>query len=321
MGPNQIASRSRSAASPALPTAATTRPQLASSPATAVLTRGELAIDSAMRFAATSLSAPSTVTETNLRAPSPSLTTRWARSSSSRSSAAAKPASRGSAGSEMAGAPRSAAPPVAKSIRVSDVEVSLSTVMQLNEVSTPRDSRACSTGAAMGASVKTKLSMVAMSGAIMPAPLAMPLRVTGTPPRSTVAVASLGKVSVVMMARAASAMPSSRASATSRSSTPSKRVASSGSPMTPVEARKISPAGAPLARPAISAVRAVEATPVRPVKALALPELTTSSRAFPPPSLARHQSTGAEGQRDLVNTPATAVFSGMTATVTSVRPL
>ena len=221
----------------------------------------------------------------------------------------------------MAGAPRSAAPPVAKSISVSDVEVSLSTVMQLNEASTPRDSSACSAGAAIGASVKTKLSIVAMSGAIMPAPLAMPLIVTGTPPISAVAVASLGKVSVVMMARAASAMPSSRASATSLSSTPSKRDASSGSPMTPVEARKISAAVAPLARPAISAVSRVEATPVRPVKALALPELTTRSRALPPPRFARHQSTGAEGQRDRVKTPATAVPSGSTATVTSVRPL
>ena len=51
MSPNQIDSRSRSAGSPALPTAMTTRPQLASSPATAVLTSGELAIDSAMRLA------------------------------------------------------------------------------------------------------------------------------------------------------------------------------------------------------------------------------------------------------------------------------
>src|SRR5262244_1880910 len=42
---NQIDSRSRSAGSPALPTAMTTRPQLASSPAIAVLTSGELAID------------------------------------------------------------------------------------------------------------------------------------------------------------------------------------------------------------------------------------------------------------------------------------
>jgi hypothetical protein len=46
--PNQIDSLSRSAGSPALPTAITTRPQLASSPAIAVFTSGELAIESAI---------------------------------------------------------------------------------------------------------------------------------------------------------------------------------------------------------------------------------------------------------------------------------
>jgi hypothetical protein len=57
-------------------------------------------------------------------------------------------------------------------------------------------------------------------------------------------------------------------------------------------------------------MRAVSATasrPFRPVNALALPELTTSARALPPESLARHHSTGAEGQRERVNTPATVV--------------
>ena len=51
--------------------------------------------------------------------------------------------------------------------------------------------------------MKTKDSMVAMSGAIMPAPLAMPLIVTVVLPSLTVAVATLGKVSVVMIAFAA----------------------------------------------------------------------------------------------------------------------
>ena len=44
------------------------------------------------------------------------------------------------------------------------------------------DSSACRTGAAIGASVTTKESIVAMSGAIMPAPLAMPLMVTVASP-------------------------------------------------------------------------------------------------------------------------------------------
>ncbi|MHC2805372.1 hypothetical protein ACVMII_005118 [Bradyrhizobium diazoefficiens] len=46
-------------------------------------------------------------------------------------------------------------------------------------------------------------SIVAISGAIMPAPLAMPLMVTLALPSLTVAVATLGKVSVVMIALAA----------------------------------------------------------------------------------------------------------------------
>ena len=58
--PKEIFSLSRSAASPLLPTAITMRPQFASLPAIAVLTKGELAMDSAMRFAALSLSAPET---------------------------------------------------------------------------------------------------------------------------------------------------------------------------------------------------------------------------------------------------------------------
>ena len=107
-------------------------------------------------------------------------------------SARRKPASRGSAGSETVGAPRLAAAPVANSISVSEVEVSLSTVTALKVLPTPFESSACSTGAAIGASVATKDSIVAMSGAIMPAPLAMPLIVTSTPPRSTLAVAYFG---------------------------------------------------------------------------------------------------------------------------------
>ena len=52
-------------------------------------------------------------------------------------------------------------------------------VTALKVSATPCLSRLCSTAGAIGASVKTKDSMVAMSGAIMPAPLAMPQMVTG----------------------------------------------------------------------------------------------------------------------------------------------
>src|SRR5438876_1160838 len=58
--------------------------------------------------------------------------------------------------------------------------------------------------------------MVAMSGAIMPEPLAKPLSVTGTPSIFALRVAPLGKVSVVRMARAASDQPSVHAAALAR---------------------------------------------------------------------------------------------------------
>ena len=114
--------------------------------------------------------------------------------------------------------------------------MSESTVMALNERSTPLPSSACSAGAAIGASVKTNDSIVAMSGAIMPAPLAMPLIVTSASPSLTRAVATLGKVSVVMIARAASISRSGLAAAISPSSALTIGAGSIGSPMTPVEA-------------------------------------------------------------------------------------
>ena len=72
------------------------------------------------------------------------------------------------------------------------VEVSPSTVMQWKERSTERASMSWSRSAGMAASVKTKASMVAMFGWIMPDPLTMPLMVTGRPPMSTVRVAPFG---------------------------------------------------------------------------------------------------------------------------------
>ena len=90
--------------------------------------------------------------------------------------------------------------------------------------------------------------------------------------------------------------------------------------MTPVEAMKISLVCAPIALAAASATCATAAAPTPPVKALALPELTISARADPRPRWARHQSTGAEGHLDRVNTPATAAGRSKSASMTSVRP-
>ena len=133
--------------------------------------------------------APSTRISTNFRAPSPSFTTWWARSRRRSSSASRKPASRRS---RVLSTGATFALPVAKRRSVSEVEVSLSTVIALKLPATPFDSIDWRIGAGIGASVATKESIVAMSGAIMPAPLAMPLMVTVPSPKGTVRVASLG---------------------------------------------------------------------------------------------------------------------------------
>src|SRR5262249_4453471 len=105
-----------------------------------------------------------------------------------------------------------------------------------------------------------------------------------------------------------------------RSMTAANLVASSGSPITPVDARKTCEGLQPAALAAMSAVSLVAARPDFPVKALALPELTT--RALPAPAFkcARHQPTGADGHSDRVNTPATVVPGSNSASSTSVRP-
>src|SRR5882757_8236466 len=130
-------------------------------------------------------------------------------------------------------------------------------VTALKVSSTPLFNNDCSAPDAIGASVNTKASMVAMSGAIMPAPLAMPLMVTFVLPSFATAVATFGKVSVVMIALAAFIQSSGTAVSASVPSTPSNLVASSGSPITPVEARKISLGLHAIALAAIEAVSVV----------------------------------------------------------------
>src|ERR1700746_4145222 len=101
--------------------------------------------------------------------------------------------------------------------------------------------------------------------------------------------------------------------------TRSKACASSGSPITPVEARNTSEVLQPTAAAANLAVSDQPCRPLLPVKALALPELTTRARALPPLICARHHSTGAEGHFERVNTPATLVCGSNSAGITSVR--
>ena len=139
-------SASRSAAAPDLPTAMTMRPQFGSSPAMAVLTSGELAMASAWVRASASSRAPVTFTVTNLVAPSPSFTTWCARSRKTVSSASAKALS-----AAVTSTPEA---PVAPISSVSEVEVSLSTVMQLKLRSLISETSACRSPRLIFASVK-----------------------------------------------------------------------------------------------------------------------------------------------------------------------
>src|SRR5579872_4762521 len=82
--------------------------------------------------------------------------------------------------------------------------------------------------------------MVAMSGAIMPEPLQKPLIVMGTPSILAFRVAPLGKVSVVMMARAPSDQPSAETAAIAPGRPARILSAGGGSPITPVEEMKTS---------------------------------------------------------------------------------
>ena len=91
--------------------------------------------------------------------------------------------------------------------------------------------------------MKTKPSMVAMSGAIMPEPLQIPLRATAplADLMTVLRVASFGKVSVVMMASAAAGQaPASRSPDRPARAPVDGRSVGRGSPITPVEATKTS---------------------------------------------------------------------------------
>jgi hypothetical protein len=203
---------------------------------------------------------------------------------------------------------------------VSLVEVSPSTVTQFSDLSVASASSFCSTPPGTLASVKTKPSMVAMSGAIMPEPLRKPLSVTVRSPILAWRVDSLGKVSVVMIEAAAAAQPSSRAPLIIAGTTAAIFSQSSGWPITPVEAMKTSLRGQPSAWATARVLSSTALSPSLPVKALALPALTMIARTLPRVRFFLHQSTGADEVLDLVSTPAMVAPAGSRASITSSRP-
>ncbi len=170
----------------------------------------------------------------------------------------------------------------------------------------------------------TNDSIVAMSGWIIPEPLAMPVTVTGTPSTATRRDAPLGTVSVVMIADTAANQWSGASAAFACGSAATIFATGSGSMITPVENGRTASGAQPSAAATAAQVASASAMPGAPVPALALPALTISARrpwAAPPSAdrCRRQTVTGAAQKRFRVNTPAAVVPCSNATSRTSSR--
>ncbi len=151
----------------------------------------------------------------------------------------------------------------------------------------------------------------------------MPPTVHACPSSSKETAHSLGCVSVVMMAHAASwAASALAAAARARAGTPSvKGSSASGTPITPVEATKTSSGAAPRTWATMSALPRATSMPGCPVAAFALPEFKTTARARPFAATSRETATGAAAKLFFVKTPAAvAALPSATTSAASRRP-
>jgi len=195
------------------------------------------------------------------------------------------------------------AAPLARTSSVSFVLLSPSMLMLLKLNATALRNKSASTSAAISASVTTIASMVAMFGWIIPAPFAMPYSRAEPACRN----ATLGRVSVVMMARDAASSPfcgqlpgghdQSRFDLCHR-----QPRADHHGRHDRAGARRQSCAAS-----ALAAIAAASSNPASPVHALAQPELIATARKAVgrSASSARLYSTGAAAENALrVNTAA-----------------
>ena len=194
--------------------------------------------------------------------------------------------------------------PLARTITVSFVEVAPSTSIELNEGATAAVSARCNVAGSVTASVVRTQSMVAISGANIAAPLAMPPTVT--PSRSI--TTSLAKLSVVMMAVAARLADASSVPRVSASTATPGRAESSGNgmPMRPVWQISTSVVGRPI--DVLTSLQSAwqDASPSSPVAAFAFPEVSSTALATDPLAArcARLVCTGAAGALFCVKTAA-----------------
>ena len=152
-------------------------------------------------------------------------------------------------------------------------------------------------------SVATTAIMVASEGAIIPDPLLMQVSVTSLPPMATVRLASLTRVSVVMIASAA-AMASGLSEAESAGIAATILCAGSRTPMTPVDAVSTALAGIRSCLAAASQTVLTSSSPSGPVSALALPLLITTARSCSAGRRFSASRTGAALARFCVKQPA-----------------
>src|SRR3954447_17843002 len=298
----------------AAPTAWAIRPQFGSPPCSAALTSGEFAT---ARAAATTRASgpPLTTTRPTRFAPSPRPRVAGASRRSAQSRASPKRTS-----SSLCGATTTPLSPDACRITVSLVESCPSTDTRSNERATHTPSSRSAVSADSLASVWTKQSIVANDGEIIPAPLACAVSRTVPDGSATSASTSFSNLSVVRMASEKSPIPCSRSSPRARAMPRIASLASSSTPITPVEATATWSSRTPPAIAAAPCMRAASSRPRRPVAALALPELTTTTRMASSRVRVWQSTTGAASTPERVNRAALTVSGEATSNPRSSPP-
>ena len=211
---------------------------------------------------------------------------------------------------------------MASTAAVSEVEVSVSTLRLLKVRATTSRVVRSSRSAGTSASVSTKVSMVAMSGSIMPTPLATPTIRGASGPSPTLAEAVLANVSVVIIPVATRMASVSVNGPVSCARCERMRSIGYCRPMTPVEVTSTSSAAQPTATATPTASSSALANPSAPVATFAFFDTTTSACSEPSATWRRDTSTLGPAKRDLVKTAlAVQGVSAATTTKSSVSSL
>ena len=154
---------------------------------------------------------------------------------------------------------------------VSLVDVSPSTVILLNDLSTAFFKADCNVFLSTAASVTINASIVAIFGHIIPAPLAMPKAVISLPPILHFSNAIFGNASVVIIALTASFQPFDERDETSFGMPFFSLSIGSLCPITPVDETIAKHFFIPRASSTAAAMLFASSMPFLPVQALALP--------------------------------------------------